>query len=163
MNNNNYGNRSNFSKPPFQKNSLEKDNYVPEISANKPLDFENITVDLFSSTPKKYAEICTRPKNKKGRDDSKLNKGTQLRRFYDEFVMWTERSETDEKFKENLPFIYMIQSKVSYAVGRELVDENYKNMMCNIINGIKENNPKTLKNAKLFLEAFMGFFKELKD
>ena len=132
-----------------------------QIKIKEPptFNFEMIEVSLFSDKAENYAKICSEPINKKGKLDKKLNKATQLRRFYDELVLWAERTDTPEKFKNNLPFIYMIKSKVAYAVGRDLVDENYKNMMYGVINGIKENNPKTLKNAKLYLEAFMGFYK----
>lgn len=134
----------------------------PQINKPPVFDFENISVQLFSGEAEKYAEICSEPINKQGKLDKKLNKATQLRRFYDELVLWAERTDTPEKFKNNLPFIYMIKSKVAYAVGRELVDENYQNMMYGVINGIKENNYKTLKNAKLYLEAFMGFYKGIR-
>ena len=133
-----------------------------QISSLPIFDFEHITTDLFSNKAQEYAKICSNPINKKNKPDNKLNKGTQLRRFYDEVVLWTERSDTADKFRNNLPFIYMIKSKVAYAYGRELVDENFRNLMFGVIDGIKENNIKTLKNAKLFLEAFMGFYKELK-
>lgn len=117
-------------------------------------DFKNITVDLFSTTAKKYADMCAKA-------SAKTNKSTQLRRFYNELVLWAERSDTSEKYVENLPFIYMIKSKVAYAVGRGTVDENFQAMMTGVINGIKAEDIKTLKHAKLFLEAFMGYYKEL--
>lgn len=118
-------------------------------------DFKNITVDLFSTTAQKYAEICAQA-------NARMNQSTQLRRFYNELLLWAERSDTPEKYAENLPFIYMIKSKVAYAVGRETVDKHFQTMMTGVINGIKADDIKTLKHAKLFLEAFMGYYKELK-
>jgi len=140
-------NKTGFNRSQNQRSSYSK----PEIETPK-FDFENITVELFSKTAESYAIECSKDKGK--------NKSTQLRRFYDEIVMWEERSQTIESFKNNLPFIYMIKWKVAYAVGRNNIDEVYQHMMYGVIDGIKENNPKTLKNAKLFLEAFMGYYKD---
>ena len=91
---NNYGNRSNYNNSRHTKSSSEV-SYTPEISSNTTLDFENITIDLFSTTPKEYAKICATKQVIGGKPAKDANKGTQLRRFYDELVMWTERSETD--------------------------------------------------------------------
>ena len=137
------------SKPYNQSSTYEKKQIEPE-----KFDFENVTIELFSSKAENYAIECSKSKNS--------NKSTQLRRFYNELVMWEERSQTAEAFKNNLPFIYMIKSKVAYAKGRKNIDDVYQQMMYGVINGIKENNPKTLKNTKLFLEAFMGYYKELR-
>lgn len=122
---------------------------IRKLEDTVSFDFINPTVDLFDTTAHEFAYKCS---------CSILNKSTQVRRFYDELVLWTDRSK-GENFKKNLPFIYMIRSKVAYAFGRKLVDTEFQKMMFGIINGIKENNPETLTNAKLFLEAFMGYFK----
>lgn len=110
-----------------------------------------ISKELFDSTAKKCAQVLA----------NKKNTGTQLRRFYDELVMWYDRAMADEEdnLENILPFIYMINSKVAYAKGRKNVDEKFQRYMEKLIRQIKDK--KTLKNAKLFMEAMMGFFKEL--
>ena len=53
----------------------------------------------------------------------------------------------------------MMNAKVAYSKGREHVDVCFEKMFTQLINQIKD--PKTLKNAKLFMEAFLGFYKAL--
>lgn len=92
------------------------------------------------------------------------NKSTQLRKFYDELVMWHdkvffERTPTarSSKYNESAPFIKMLVAKVAYAKGRDHVDECFEQLFAHIIRSISS--PDTLKHAKLFMEAFMGFYK----
>ena len=107
--------------------------------------------DLFDKTAKRAAETVAKCKRE-------LNKSTQLRRFYDELVMWEEKIRSDEsKFNEHLPFVRMIKAKVAYAKGRKLVDGAYVDLLGQTIDFIKS--PEDMRIAKLFLEAFMGFYK----
>jgi CRISPR-associated protein Csm2 len=90
------------------------------------------------------------------------NKPTQLRRFYDELVMLQEKVGSDperdrERFTQQEPFIQMLKAKVAYAKGREKVDENFEALLRHVVDQIKD--PTTLKQAKLFMEAFMAFYK----
>jgi CRISPR-associated protein Csm2 len=87
-----------------------------------------------------------------------LNRSSQLRRFYDELVMWQERVGTDqEKFRQFHPFINMLKAKVAYAKGRKHVDASFEKLFCHVINQCKD--AQSLKNAKLFMEAFLAFYK----
>lgn len=97
----------------------------------------------------------------KGRDN---NKSTQLRKFYDELVMWFEKvhfertpAERQTKYDEVAPFIQMLVAKVAYAKGRGHVDDNFEKLFAHVVKEI--NDAATLKHAKLFMEAFMGFYK----
>ena len=91
-------------------------------------------------------------------DRKEKNKSTQLRKFYDEIVMWDQRLKTNpDKFNEYLPLIRMINAKVAYAKGRELVDDNFFNLMKRCISQVTD--VKTFENCKKFMEAFMGFYK----
>ena len=121
------------------------------------LDLQNITRETFDQTAEQYAKfLCPDANNNK---EKNKNKGTQLRRFYDELLLWYERAGKDEDvFQEALPFIYMMKSKVAYACGREIVNENFRKFMNQLINQIDSR--ATLKNAKLFMEAVMGFYKQ---
>ncbi|WGE91135.1 type III-A CRISPR-associated protein Csm2 [Actinobacillus genomosp. 1] len=98
------------------------------------------------------------------KSNANANKTTQLRKFYDELAMWNERvqflkkaNEREAKFKELLPFIKMLKAKVAYANGRKHVDNNFLNIFNDCIDEI--NSVDTLRDAKLFMEAVMGFCK----
>ncbi len=116
-------------------------------------DIQNLTPELFDETAEGWAKTLA------GSKKELLNKPTQLRRFYDELVMWNERAaQSDKAFQDALPFIYMMNSKIAYAKGRKLVDDQFQELMKNVIRQIKS--PETLKRAKLFMEAMMGFYKQ---
>lgn len=98
-----------------------------------------------------------------GRENSN-NKSTQLRKFYDELVMWHDKVAFEQskeakavKYKELAPFIKMLNAKVAYARGRKHVDHCFEILFFHVIRQIAD--PDTLKHAKLFMEAFMGFYK----
>lgn len=91
----------------------------------------------------------------------KFNKPTQIRRFYDELVMWQGKvRQQPEQFPEYLPFIRMLKAKVAYAHGRELVDGAFLDMLEQMVNYI--DSEERLNTAKLFFEAFIGFYKQLR-
>ncbi len=117
-------------------------------------DLKTLTKELFDKTADGCAKtISNTPIN--------MNKPTQLRRFYDELVMWNERaSVSDQAFQDALPFVYMMKSKVAYAKGRKNVDEIFQDFINKMINQIDDR--ETLNNAKLFMEAVMGFYKQYK-
>ncbi|MEE6207134.1 MAG: type III-A CRISPR-associated protein Csm2 [Alphaproteobacteria bacterium] len=117
---------------------------------------KNLTKELFDVTADRCAKIISESNKKE------QNKSTQIRRFYDELVMWNERAGiSQEAFQNALPFIFMIKSKVAYAEGRGTVDETFKIFMGTVIDQIDD--VKTLNNAKLFMEAVMGFYKLYKQ
>ena len=94
----------------------------------------------------------------------KTNKSSQLRKFYDELVMWHDRVAFEKtadaraaKYRELAPFIKMMNAKVAYARGRGHVDQNFEQLFSHLIRQIAC--PATLKNAKLFMEAVLGFLK----
>lgn len=119
-----------------------------------PFGIETLTKDLFDGIADKCAKTIA------DCNDS-TNKPTQLRRFYDELVMWNERAaKTEQAFNDVLPFVYMMKSKVAYAKGRKNVDETFKTFFNDLIDQI--NDQRTLNNAKLFMEAVMGFYKQYK-
>lgn len=87
------------------------------------------------------------------------NKSTQLRKYYDELAMWEQKINQDRsKYIDYLPLIKMINAKVAYAKGRNLVTEEFVQLMNRCLKEVtvKED---TFKNCKLFFEAFMGFYK----
>ena len=113
--------------------------------------------DIFSDIAKEAAKIV------RGDTRNNKNKRTQLRRFYDELVMWNDSvqqsEERPEKYAELAPFIKMLKAKVVYAEGRNHVDKNFEKLFSHCINEIKS--PETLRHCKFFMEAFMGYYKTL--
>lgn len=86
------------------------------------------------------------------------NKPAQIRQFYDELVMWEERVRQDPgRFREFLPFIRMLNAKAAYAQGRQHVDANFVALIARCLGQV--DSPETLRNFKLFFEAFLGFYK----
>ena len=51
----------------------------------------------------------------------------------------------------------MLKAKVAYAKGRDKVDENYRSLLCRVIDQTVDVN--RLRQARLFMEAFMAFYK----
>ncbi len=115
------------------------------------INFQNpLNPELFSGQAKKVAEEIAR--------DGKANKSSQLRRFYDEIVVWEEKLAVDPtKFDEFLPFIRMLNAKAAYARGREVVSESFVCLVEHTLAQVRD--AKTMTLCKLFWEAFMGFYK----
>lgn len=140
----NHPRRESFSRHQKENMPLMQWNH---IRFTKPLDAE-----LFNSTAEEAAQAIA--------DNRKSNKPTQLRRFYNELVLWESRvSQQPDKFEEHLPFIRMLNAKAAYAKGRnKLVDENFVKLLQHTLEEVKD--AETLTTCKLFWEAFMGFYKE---
>lgn len=132
---------------------------APSITVSTAdIRFTNIPPSLFSDIAQDKARTIAEA------GAGRKNKSTQLRRFYDELVMWFERVyfertpvERNKKYEEVAPFIQMLIAKVAYAKGREHVDECFETLFAHVIRQI--NDADSLRHAKLFMEAFMGFYK----
>ena len=124
---------------------------------------EGKSPDIFSKIADEAAFETKYTKDKFGElKKNDKNKNTQLRKFYDELAMWNERVQLDQtdklaKFKELEPFIKMLKAKVAYAKGRKHIDYNFMNIFNKTVDEIRC--PQTLKEAKLFMEAVMGYCK----
>lgn len=113
---------------------------------------EKLDSEIFNSIAKQAAEIIAG-------DNDRVNKHTQLRRFYDELCMWEEKvSRQPDKFDEYLPFIRMLNAKAAYAEGRKLVDRTFVELLHHTLQEVSS--PKTMTTCKYFWEAFMGFYKQ---
>lgn len=128
---------------------------VGDISFTKPLP-EMLFADIAQEKAQKIREA--------GKAGKAKNQSTQLRKFYDELVMWQEKvwlaqSKDDRQsiYVDCAPFIKMLTAKVAYAKGREHVDTCFEKLFSHVIRQVQC--PDTLKHAKLFMEAFMGFYK----
>lgn len=123
---------------------------LPTLDTHK-IELANIDADLFSAVAQDTAKTLA--------ENRKSNKPTQLRKFYDEIVMWENRATMHpDKFEEYLPFIRMLNAKAAYALGRKLVDQNYVTLLSHCLKQV--NDDKTMRNFKLFMEAMMGFYKQ---
>ena len=120
------------------------------------IKFTDLKANLFDSVAKRTAVTLADSKRE-------ANKSTQIRRFYDELMMWENKTSLNpEKFPEYLPFIRMLNAKVAYAEGRGHVDANFTRFMNHCLQQVTD--AKTLRIFKLFFEAMLGFYKlEKKD
>ncbi len=126
-----------------------------ELDTSK-IVFDPVSKELFDKVAEQLAKTLADTKRE-------VNKPTQIRRFYDELMMWDAKaSQNPDKFDEYLPFIRMLNAKVAYAEGRGHVDENFTRFMRHALAQVKD--AKTLHTFKLFFEAMLGFYKlEKKD
>ena len=111
-----------------------------------------------------FADIAQQAAHSLRESGGSRNKSTQLRKFYDELVMWHDRVAFEKtadaraaKYRELAPFIKMMNAKVAYACGRNHVDKNFESLFSHLIRQIAC--PTTLKHAKFFMEAVLGFLK----
>jgi len=117
----------------------------------RPRENGALDPDLFDTVAHDAAKVI-------GSND-RGNKPAQIRQFYDELVMWEEkvRQSREERFQEFLPFIRMLNAKAAYAQGRGHVDDNFTALIARCLEQV--DSAKTLRNFKLFFEAFLGFYK----
>ena len=120
-------------------------------------------IALSELKPNIFSEVAFNIAQEISPDRGQMNKSTQIRKFYDELLMWHEKvnlesgSNQEFVFQNSLPFIQMLKAKVAYAKGRKHVDDNFKVFFDKLIEEIKS--PTSLKHAKLFFEAVLGFRK----
>ena len=113
-----------------------------------------------SINPKLYSDVAENCAKEVARQigGREVNKGTQLRRFYDELVMLQGKvGNCKERFDAQAPYIQMLKAKVAYAVGRKKVDANFDRLLRHVVDAASDH--KRLAQAKLFMEAFMAFYK----
>lgn len=146
--------RTNTSGPGYRGGD-DRSNRSPEPTINtaRILFGEKLMPTLYSDV----AEDCAKEVARRigGRD---VNTGTQLRRFYDELVMLQGKvGSSDERYDAQAPYIQMLKAKVAYAMGRNKVDVNFDRLLRHVIDQATDH--KRLAQAKLFMEAFMAFYK----
>ncbi len=114
-----------------------------------------INPEVFSKEAEKWAERIY------NRGERKKNKSSQLRKFYDEFFKLYQRAESfsqENEFNDIImPQLHMLIPKVVYAKGRNLVTDEFVEMLKDIVLQIK--NREDLKIATQFFEAFIGFYR----
>lgn len=141
--------------------SYSNSNFRNEEKSVTSINLNNIVLGGKPS-PQLFGDIAEKTAEDIANSKGDFNKPTQIRRFYDELVMWHEKIEQDpNRFEELAPFIQMMKAKVAYAEGRKHVDNNFSSLFKHLVSSIKDQ--QSLRNAKLFFEAFMGFYKGLKN
>jgi|SRR5690625_1122349 len=138
-------------------NKQRKNSGVASLS----VDIKNISKELFSIQADECALAVAQAG---GGARGRMNSPTQLRRFYDELEMWYSQvfnkngfEERTKKFNDILPFIHMLIAKVAYSEGRNHVERTFRNLFSGVIKQI--DTVDDLRNAKLFMEAFLGFYR----
>lgn len=113
---------------------------------------KQIDPDLFSVKAEKLA------KNIFDEGSNKLNKPTQIRKFYDEVLRFGSVLKTNPaEFEAILPYLRMLNAKAAYAMGRDLVSKGFKDFISNSLGQIHDKDDFEAF-ASLF-ESFMGYYK----
>lgn len=123
-----------------------------DIKFWKDRDRKIIEPELFSANAEKLAQTIA------GEGNNKLNKPSQIRKFYDEVIKFdTTIKSKPEDFDKLLPYLKMLNAKAAYAKGRELISDGFKNFISKSLSQITEKDDFDVF-ASLF-EAFMGYYK----
>lgn len=110
--------------------------------------------EIFSSEAENLAKKVF--DERKGSDA--INKPTQIRKFYDEVLRFDSIINLNpQDFNGMLPYLKMLNAKVAYAYGRNLVSKGFKDFITECINKIKDVDD--FKAFVSFFEAFMGYYK----
>lgn len=146
-----------MAQQPYQKNNPREESPSDDIKqAALQLRFsaDPVPAELFDSLAETIAREFDKAKGK-------FNNPSQIRRFYDELVSWQQRINGNEgAFEKYKAFIRMMNAKVAYAKGRELVDVNFEHWFRAGINAT--NSARALDHFRLHFEAVLGFLKGLR-
>lgn len=110
--------------------------------------------ELFSRKAEDFAQQIS------GEASKTRNKGTQLRKFFDEIVRLDTLAKANNNWQTILAQVHMLIAKVAYAKGRDLVSDSFVRQMKEGIYQIEK--PEDLHIFASYLEAFTGYYKMLK-
>ncbi|MGD9972653.1 MAG: type III-A CRISPR-associated protein Csm2 [Desulfatirhabdiaceae bacterium] len=118
---------------------------------------EEVDPTLFSKTAE---ELATQLAEECSQSRMKLNKRTQLRKFYDEVVrLDTAARSAETNWRTILPLVHMLTAKAAYAKGRELISDSFLAFVKDSVAQIRDT--KDLRIFATFFEAVMGFYRQL--
>jgi CRISPR-associated protein Csm2 len=130
---------------------------MTEIKLWKDKEARKIDYKLYSD----QAEALAMDLTKDNKENKKVNKRSQIRKFYDEVLRLDtearglESKDLEEKFV--LARLHLLIAKATYARGRDLVSNNFVKF---IKSGIEQvHDPDDLKIFTTFFEALMGFYR----
>lgn len=114
---------------------------------------ENLTDDkIFSNYPEELAKLVQAKKT------TTTNNRTQIRKFYDELVMWDDKASLSEvEYAKNKVLLKMMKAKIAYAKGRKHIDDRFMKMFNQCMDQVTS--AQKLRQFKLFFEAFMGYYR----
>jgi CRISPR-associated protein Csm2 len=122
-----------------------------DVSFYKNKEKRTLKPDLFSTTAESLAKEFSA--------DERINKRSQVRKFYDEVVRLNSLAKTNpESWDDILPYVNMLIAKATYAEGRKLVTGDFVKFIQNAISQVQ-----TQKDLDVFanlFEAFMGFYRK---
>jgi len=123
-----------------------------EIKFWKDKSKKQIDPELFSRKAEELAEEIF------NKGSSRLNKPTQIRKFYDEVLRFDSVVKTNPaEFEAILPYLKMLNAKAAYAVGRDLISVEFKDFIQSALKQINDKEDFNLFAG--FFEAFMGYYK----
>jgi CRISPR-associated protein Csm2 len=123
-----------------------------DVTFYKDESKRTLKADLFSGK----AEELARTLSQQG---DRLNKRTQIRKFYDEVLRLNSIARTSPQDWDNiLPYVNMLIAKATYSEGRNLVTPDFVEFIKKSIGQLKL--PEDLDVFANFFEAFMGFYKK---
>jgi len=122
----------------------------PKNPKNRQIDPE-----LFSTTAE---ELANKINLERMNSRDKLNKPTQVRKFFDEVIRFQVMIISNpEQFNELLPYIKMLNAKAAYAAGRDLIGNEFKLFLSDSLKQV--NDREDFEIFCSFFEAFLGFYK----
>ena len=138
---------------PYRNQRRDRNDPPTPMIETSNIQFNKPAPDLFDGVANDAAKVIADSKRE-------VNTPTQLRTFYDEITMWDQKlRQNPGSYDDYLPLIKMINAKVAYAKGRNLVDDNFVKLMRHALDQVSEKEINTFHTCKLFFEAFMGFYK----
>lgn len=110
--------------------------------------------ELFSARAEDWAKKIH---GEQGRGRGK-NKPAQIRKFYEEVLRFDGMLKTNPgDFDNILPYLKMINAKVAYAMGRDLISTSFKDFISNSLKQVKDRDDFNV--FKSLFEAFIGYYK----
>lgn len=123
-----------------------------EIKLWKDKNKKLVDPELFSSTAEKLAKKISEE------GGGRLNKPTQIRKFYDEVVRFDSIVKSNPaEFDAMMPYLNMLNAKAAYAMGRKLVSEGFRDFISNGLKQIRDRDDFAAFSG--LFEAFMGYYK----
>ncbi len=108
--------------------------------------------------PLLFCEVAEAKAKQLGGKGFKLNKGSQLRRFFDEVVRLNDTAKANAAGMELvLPYLHMLIAKAAYAKGRKLVCDDFVGLIKDGVGQIETKDD--LRVFTNFFEAMMAFYK----